>query len=379
MGKHSDSVSNDLFVRLSKYRPTESRSSLENFFTELVAYIIRGEPDARLEFIEAILGSNGRHEFAKCIVDTQWSHKDMIFDLVLRSADESDGKMLIVENKIDSPLADSQLDKYLAFARGKAGRTVAVLAKTHQSAADRAPDAVYTGQVLWSQIAERWSKLINRRDSRLLDNVLEFMRREGMGPFEPFVVGEIEVPGLNRSLNEKVNRLIADVRDRIPNGESFLTEEDVTVMQYINAGGYNGIGWWAPKTGTQSGADFWYFIGFAPSVPGSWWPALQTDGEAEALAFIGMWHDTVPVGKLLAEKAKLLLEEGDFKIEYSQNRGGLFLLRRKPLRDFLGADGGRIVEFLLDSHQRIWEAGVLPDIYMAFRSMKTPKSVEEKG
>ena len=40
-------MANDLFVRLSKYRPTEEMTPLENFFTELVGHFLELEAAAR--------------------------------------------------------------------------------------------------------------------------------------------------------------------------------------------------------------------------------------------------------------------------------------------------------------------------------------------
>ena len=40
-------MSNDLFVRLSNYPPTEEMTPLEDFFTELVGHFLVQDPAAR--------------------------------------------------------------------------------------------------------------------------------------------------------------------------------------------------------------------------------------------------------------------------------------------------------------------------------------------
>jgi hypothetical protein len=375
MVAYSYDANNDLFVRLAAYRPSERRNSFENFFTELVAYVLRVEPDARRGFLQSILGGSASHDFSKFNVNTQCTHKDMRFDLVISTDDESNRRMVIVENKIDSSLSKLQLDRYLAFASEKAGRTVVILAKTPQVEANRARDATFGGQVLWSQIAEVWSKSINNR-SRLMDNVLEFMRRSGMGPFEPLMAGEIEALGYYGRFKEKINALVAKIADRIPDRELVLTASEITERRPLISGGYNGIGWWAPVDKSSSKADFWYFIGFTSDLPNPWWPALSHDGEPEALVFIGLWGALAT--QSLQDNAKRLLTEADFEMQFSQNQSGFFLIRRRPLRDFLGLNSDRITEFLLDSHLRIQNSGELPKIYEAFRKAKNPQIIEEK-
>ena len=44
-------MSNDLFVRLSKYAPRAGKSAIENFFTELVGHLLAQEDAARQEFL----------------------------------------------------------------------------------------------------------------------------------------------------------------------------------------------------------------------------------------------------------------------------------------------------------------------------------------
>ena len=50
-------MSNDLFVRLALYAPREGQTFIENFFTELVGYLLKREPAACRDFLEVVFGS----------------------------------------------------------------------------------------------------------------------------------------------------------------------------------------------------------------------------------------------------------------------------------------------------------------------------------
>lgn len=54
---------NDLFVRLARRAPTAEKTSIENFFTELIGYVLEHEEAACEDFLDAIWGTD-RKTFA---------------------------------------------------------------------------------------------------------------------------------------------------------------------------------------------------------------------------------------------------------------------------------------------------------------------------
>jgi hypothetical protein len=171
---------NDLFVRLSKYKPSEDRIAFENFLTELIGYVIREEPTARREFLalmsEELLTSEDWS------IETQQSISGFFIDLLLTNKHH----FLIIENKVDSGLGKDQLDNYLQVARGHLGGCVALFTKSLQPETVQCSDPVFLGQVFWSDLAERWKTLGLLNDRRLMDNVLQFMKENSMGPWGSF-------------------------------------------------------------------------------------------------------------------------------------------------------------------------------------------------
>ncbi len=73
-------MSENLFVRLSKYRPTAGKSAIENFFTELVGHLLAREDVARRAFL-AFLPSNLADGLRDAKVTTQYSTESRNIDL----------------------------------------------------------------------------------------------------------------------------------------------------------------------------------------------------------------------------------------------------------------------------------------------------------
>jgi hypothetical protein len=353
---------NDLFVRLSKYKPSEDRIALENFLTELIAYVIREEPTALREFLG--LMSEELSATEDWIIETQQSISGFFIDLLLRS----EHHFLIVENKVDSGLRKEQLNNYLQVARDHSGGSVALLTKTLQLEAVQCSDPLFLRQVLWSDLAERWKTLGSLNDRRLMDNVLQFMKESGMGPWDPFQAAEIEAPGHFQHLETKLQNLADEIHRQVV-ADPFANLSDVTRRPPFTVSGYKGIGW-IPKQEAPTQAGFWYFLGFAYGRQPDWAIEPEKEGEVEIVAFAGMWPGRQQLEPLRDAVRKTCgsLFASEFELQHTKDMRGLAVTRRRSLRDFLSEADQRkaILNFILQSHGRVIDSATLPVIYNCF-------------
>ena len=357
---------NDLLVRLAKYKPSEDRIALENFLTELVAYVIHEEPTALREFLALI--SEELLDSEKWTIETQRSIDGYFIDLLL----EAKGHFLIVENKIDASLSKEQLNNYLRISRKYPSGRMALMTKILQPEAVQCSDPLFLRQVRWSELAERWENLGSRNslnDNRLMDNVLQFMKENGMGPWYNLEVAEIEAPGHFRKLDEKLRDLADEIHRAAV--DPFANDPDFTRHPPFLLSGYYGIGWSPTKQGGFPKANFRYFLGFAYGFQPDWLFEHQKEGEAEALIYAVMWPGPEKLDRLrdALRKTCVSLFANGFKLLHSKDMKGLAVTTRRSLRDFPDEVGQRkaIIHFILESHQQITAA--LPLIYNSFRTI----------
>ena len=381
-------MSHDLFVRLSKYRPTERITPLENFFTELVRYFLAQEPAACREFLEVVLG-NEAENFRLQKVESQELTKSkntnltgLFLDLVLHS----DKSELIIENKVDSELGKDQLLNYLNYASERADRRVVVVSRDHNEIVEQAPfkghsQFVGDGEVLWWEIADRWSKGKAHSNQFLVDSVLRFMEANQMGPLEPYQMEDMATSRLWNSFIDKTGKIVDRLSKRIRQpdwamGGKFKWE-GVFPKRKVGLQVQNGLLWYipySPANATPVGSEFWYFVGFRFGNYG-WFPPALEEGQPECVVSIDVWPpEPERVGKLMLDEAERLnsaLTAPAFKIGYSENRGVSLFLRRQ-LKDFLDETDqpAAILDFLEKSHEKLWP--VVPKIHEHYRPETGP-------
>jgi hypothetical protein len=149
----------DLFVRLARHAPTPGKTSIENFFTKLIGYVLEREEAAREEFLDAILGRSGKGFRVRTQVMTQSANADLsglYLDLVLFSDEEE----LFVENKVGDELGERQLGNYLKYASERGNAHVVVASRAHNPIVDKyaGRDPQFIGEMLWWKLADRWRK-----------------------------------------------------------------------------------------------------------------------------------------------------------------------------------------------------------------------------
>jgi len=102
--------------------------------------------------------------------------------------------------------------------------------------------------------------------------------------------------------------------------------------------------------------------------PADWYLALDQEGEPECVAFVGFWPNDID--QFEAQMLGVCEALPDFAIGYSQNQRGMFLVRRRPLRNFLRSPDQRsaILDFLMESHRQVVESVRLPVVYDLYLS-----------
>lgn len=380
-----------LFVQLAKFRGRPDRSSIENFFTELVAELFRREKAILDVTLETLLkGSAVLPPAEPVTVQTQVptrSRRPELSGLQLDLVLDCRTVNVIIENKVDSQLTKGQLERYLDYAEEIGASKVAVISRDRCTEAERCDHRLFLGSFFWSDLADAWSA---RRESvsnqYLLKGVLEFMKEQNMGPVEPFEEEELRAPALWCSFSRKMNALIQRLSRRIeaiggPGDRKDLDHREPYGAGPSPEGGLNEPGLigtlWSSPVGTRAGdCDFWYFVGLAyPPYPEWWLPPVPTE-EPEAVVPVGMWLSGPPshVDQFQAElypAVEALISQG-FEVARTQNLQAVMLCRRRPLREFLAEDGSvtRIIEFLESSHRAVVTSGQIPRLHELIRKQR---------
>jgi hypothetical protein len=375
-------MSNDLFVRLSKYPPTKEMTPLENFFTELVGYLLDAESAACQDFLQVVLGNQAKDFRAQRVMTQQPTQSKspnltgLYPDLVLRS----DKSELIVENKVDSKLGRDQLRNYLDYANERPDARVVVASRYHNEIVEDKEfkdDPRFLGEILWWEVADRWSKGKAYSNQFLVDSVLEFMEVREMGALKPYQIEEMAAPALWEEFFKKTNAILERLFKKIPQPDwakaGKLKSEGPYADGEVGMHAYNGLLWYrpySPAKGSAGESEFWYFVGFRYGGL-EWLLPLQEKGEPECIAFVGVWWpENEKVRGFMVEEAKRLsttLSAPAFQVGDSENRKGVFLFRRRQLKDFLDHTDqpAGILNFLEESHKKL--EPVVPKIHERYR------------
>ena len=288
----------------------------------------------------------------------------------------SGGLELIVENKVDDKLEEKQLRQYLDYAQQRPNAHIVVASRDHNPVVEKyilnPQFPQFKGEILWWQIADRWNKRKADFSKRcLVDGILEFMKEHRMGAFEPFLQEELISPNLCRSFMEKtdkiLDRLHKVVQPEWPHSEKYKAN-GVFSGGKVGVFAFNGLLWSSPANTGAGQADFWYFVGFRYGSLEGLLPLLEAS-QPECIAFVGAWPPE-RVRELMAEEAKQLsagLSAPAFEVDDSENGVGVFLFRRRQLKDFIeeSDQAAAILGFLEQSHKKL--EPVVPKIHEQHR------------
>ena len=173
-----------LLVNLRKYRPRDNTDPLENFVTEVFAWLLRSSEEVRKVIFTRInqaLQSPCDLPQDECVVSTQENFNGKFPDLVVSWP----GFTWVFEHKVWSHLHSNQLNSYRDYIESHSDdyRLILITAKTYQHAQN--PDTA----LCWEDIYHCLHKLEqNTNDEQLswaLNDFLTLLKTEGLGPTTP--------------------------------------------------------------------------------------------------------------------------------------------------------------------------------------------------
>lgn len=172
----------DLFINLSKYKPSQYVTPLENFTTEVFVYILKNLLDTKSSAATEILDLFGIKNPDKIIISTQTEYK--VGEHILRPdiTVESEEEITFIEVKVDSKLRESIL--------GNEGEDQLQDYQKINTAPEQKPTKVYSlsknsisssvkNNVRWYQIFEILKEIED--DDIIVKNFLCFLTENKMG------------------------------------------------------------------------------------------------------------------------------------------------------------------------------------------------------
>jgi hypothetical protein len=388
----------NLFVRLAKFRGRPEKSSIENFFTELVAELLRQEKAILDVTLETLLKGSAALPLADHVkvwpqVPTR-SPRPVLSGLKLDLLLECPTLNVIIENKVGSTLTKGQLERYLAYAEETDRSKVAVISRDRCPVAEECDHRLFLGPFFWSDLADVWwarRQSVSNRHRYLLEGVLEFMKEQYMGIVEPFEQEELRAPDLWSSFSRKLRALVQRLSRRLEAigdpGEKKDFHSEAYCAGPSPEGGLNEPGMfgtlWSSPVGTRAGdCDFWYFVGFRYPPYREWLLPPLPEKEPEAVVAVGMWPSS-DLGRLEEQVRTCVgpLLASEFRLDLSENQASVWLCRRRPLRELPAeADSAStIIEFLESSHRTLVASGLIPRLHELIRQQRRPLPTSPQG
>ena len=183
-------MDDSLLVSLRRYRPREGRDSLEDYLTEIFAWLLRNSREVADAFLDTVMShvpEADRLELPDADQDITWETQAPYPGARLDMLAQWPGGALLFEHKVHAPLSAEQVNKYRELAAsefpGKSARVIVVSANTGQ----HRPEA--HGCLCWEDVY----KLLEARQETLSDpaehfhiaSFLALLRHEGLHPAAP--------------------------------------------------------------------------------------------------------------------------------------------------------------------------------------------------
>lgn len=183
-------MDDSLLVSLRRYRPREGRDSLEDYLTEIFAWLLRNSrnvADAFLDTVMTHVPEADRLELPAYDQEVTWETQATYPGARLDMLAQWPGGALLFEHKVHAPLSAEQVSKYRDLAAsefpGRTARVIVISANTGQ----HRPEA--HGCLCWEKVYE----LLEKQHNTLTDPVEQFhiasflalLRHEGLHPAEP--------------------------------------------------------------------------------------------------------------------------------------------------------------------------------------------------
>ena len=190
MSKRQESI----FSALSSYSPQPSMNPRENFLTELLAWIVNNVDAFGEKYVSFLLNAchavnpGAEDNEAEIEAVTQQHVSTGYIDMVIY--DKGRKNAFICEHKIDSPLSENQIKKYMDNSRELEPdyRFYSVLLTKRESQHVEPADVM----TIWSKITQLAkdtlddeSLMLTESDQFVLEQFVDFMNMEGLGVSDP--------------------------------------------------------------------------------------------------------------------------------------------------------------------------------------------------
>lgn len=223
----------NLFVNILKYRPRENRNSKENFFTEILAFVLNKDEYLLKNFISLIGLDDSIETFG---IDTQVLEEHKIIDMEIII---NNSISIFIENKLGSTInklekekdgeifIDDQLKNYLDIQNNKKNnKGYVVLLTQYSEIIDKKIRNQLLAHIFWEDV---YSLLKNHSSKNnitkfLTEQFIYLMEEENMNPYTQITKEMIN--GHNNFINniEKMFKNIMELieNNNIINGKNFI-------------------------------------------------------------------------------------------------------------------------------------------------------------
>jgi len=370
------------FTRLARYRGGPGRESIEDFFTEVVAELLRSEPAVLRETLRVLVPKEAdglRLEGVDITTQHIEAGGGLRFDLVIRLPGQL---TILLENKIASPIGREQLLRYLEFARKSRTTKLAAVVREPEDLDLR--DALFLGRFFWADLSQVWSRIsdIKNENRYLMDQVQIFMKELNMGATEPFRADEMKAAHLWFPFEQKMTALVGKLDRSLPPLEDREAFKRTVGPIKPCQPGFHGVLYSSPKGEAPGDAVFWYLCGFVYPPYHRWFRTPDCSPEPECTACIALWSG-MAVDDLQARVAECLdpSVKECFQVTLSDDGRGVIVHRSRPLATFLEASdqADQIYGFLKESHGILTASGQVQRLYQMLRRQSEDSGQEARG
>lgn len=183
-------MDSSLLVSLRQYRPREGRDSLENFVTEVFAWLLRnasGISEAVLERLQTAMPEGKGFDLPRDSEEVEWSTQSRLGSRRPDMQATWPGMALIFEHKVWFGLSDDQITGYRDLAHQEFPdaevRVVAITASLHQHSKEA--DACLCWNDIYKTLDQYLGKVEEATERFHIENFLALLAHEGLQPAAP--------------------------------------------------------------------------------------------------------------------------------------------------------------------------------------------------
>lgn len=229
------SLEKSLFVNLLKYRPRDGIKPKENFFTEIVRFVLDNDDVLTKQFLEKMGVKTSSKSF---VVTSQEDYGTAIPDLVIK---QSNGIKILVEVKVESSANTEQIIRHIKTGKGR----VCLISKRNEDDVseelkkNKNHAQHYIGGFQWSEFYEifrkRSEKLSNKSHQHfVLQELLMLMENLSMKPFQNFSDADLKI-AKNDSFGKDFHRIFGQVISLFEH----LKKDSKKIQKFCEDNGYD--------------------------------------------------------------------------------------------------------------------------------------------